>query len=29
MWQPFLERLRQLLPRAAIVFDKFHVIRPN
>jgi transposase len=27
MWQPFLESLREHLPRAVIVFDKFHVMR--
>jgi transposase len=27
MWQPFLESLREHLPTAAIVFDKFHVMR--
>jgi transposase len=27
MWQPFLESLREHLPCAAIVFDKFHVMR--
>lgn len=27
MWQPFLESLREHLPSAAIVFDKFHVMR--
>lgn len=26
MWQPFLKSIRQHLPRAAIVFDKFHVM---
>jgi transposase len=27
MWQPFLESLREHLPKAAIVFDKFHVMK--
>lgn len=27
MWKPFLQSIRQHLPRAAIVFDKFHVMR--
>jgi len=27
MWQPFLDSLREHLPKAAIVFDKFHVMR--
>lgn len=27
MWKPFLESLREHLPHAAIVFDKFHVMR--
>jgi len=27
MWKPFLQSLRQHLPRAAIVFDKFHVMK--
>lgn len=27
MWKPFLRSLRQHLPRAAIVFDKFHVMK--
>jgi transposase len=27
MWQPFLESLREHLPRAVVVFDKFHVMR--
>jgi len=27
MWKPFLQSLREHLPRAAIVFDKFHVMR--
>jgi len=27
MWRPFLDSLREHLPNAAIVFDKFHVMR--
>lgn len=27
MWEPFLQSLRKHLPRAAIVFDRFHVMR--
>jgi transposase len=27
MWEPFLQSLREHLPRAAIVFDKFHVMK--
>lgn len=27
MWQPFTDSLREHLPRAVIVFDKFHVMR--
>jgi transposase len=27
MWQPFLESVREHLPKAAIVFDKFHVMK--
>jgi transposase len=27
MWQPFLESLREHLPKAVVVFDKFHVMR--
>jgi transposase len=27
MWKPFLQSLREHLPRAAIVFDKFHVMK--
>jgi transposase len=27
MWEPFLQSLRQHLPKAAIVFDKFHVMK--
>jgi transposase len=27
MWQPFLDSLREHLPNAAIVFDKFHVMK--
>lgn len=27
MWEPFLQSLRKHLPRAAIVFDKFHVMK--
>jgi transposase len=27
MWKPFLESLREHLPEAAIVFDKFHVMK--
>lgn len=27
MWEPFLQSLRDHLPRAAIVFDKFHVMK--
>ncbi len=27
MWQPFLDSLREHLPKAAIVFDKFHVMK--
>ena len=27
MWEPFLQSLRAHLPRAAIVFDKFHVMK--
>jgi transposase len=27
MWEPFLQALRKHLPRAAIVFDKFHVMK--
>lgn len=27
MWQPFLESLHQHLPKAAIVFDRFHVMK--
>lgn len=27
MWEPFLLSLRQYLPQAAIVFDKFHVMK--
>jgi transposase len=27
MWEPFLQSLRQHLPGAAIVFDRFHVMR--
>jgi transposase len=27
MWQPFLESLKEHLPRAVVVFDKFHVMR--
>ena len=27
MWKPYLQSVRQHLPRAAIVFDKFHVMK--
>lgn len=27
MWQPFLESLHEHLPKAAVVFDKFHVMK--
>lgn len=27
MWEPFLQSLREHLPKAAIVFDKFHVMK--
>lgn len=27
MWEPYLQSLREHLPRAAIVFDKFHVMK--
>jgi transposase len=27
MWKPFLQSVRQHLPRAAVVFDKFHVMK--
>ena len=27
MWQPFLESLREHLPKAAIVYDRFHVMK--
>jgi transposase len=27
MWRPFLESLREHLPKAAVVFDKFHVMK--
>ena len=27
MWEPFLQSLREHLPQAAIVFDKFHVMK--
>jgi transposase len=27
MWEPFLQSLREHLPKAAIVFDKFHVMQ--
>jgi transposase len=27
MWEPFIQSLRQHLPKAAIVFDKFHVMK--
>ncbi len=27
MWRPFLQSLKEHLPRAAIVFDKFHVMK--
>jgi len=27
MWEPFLQSIRKHLPRAAIVFDKFHVMK--
>ena len=27
MWQPYLQSVKQHLPRAAIVFDKFHVMK--
>lgn len=27
MWEPFLQSIRKQLPRAAIVFDKFHVMK--
>ena len=27
MWKPFLQSLREHLPKAAIVFDKFHVMK--
>jgi len=27
MWEPYLQSLREYLPKAAIVFDKFHVMK--
>lgn len=27
MWEPFVQSLREYLPKAAIVFDKFHVMK--